>query len=66
MYSLRRRTLDEDKSATARIISLRVAYEIIMADFTLLIPPPTTKPPNSIPPSIFQATVFLQIDTALE
>ena len=36
------------KSTTACIMSLRVAYEIILADFNLAVLTLTTKPPNLI------------------
>ena len=40
---------DEAKSATACITPLRVAYEITLPDFNLVVSIPTAKPPNLIP-----------------
>ena len=54
MYSSRRRVPGGAKSATACITSLRVAGEIILADFNLTVSTLTAKPPNLIPWQIFR------------
>ena len=58
MYSLRKGAPGGAKSATACIMSLRVAgagaAEIILADFNLAVSTPTAKPPNLNPHQIFR------------
>ena len=46
--------LNGAKSATACITSLRIAYEIILADFNLAVSTLAAKPPNLIPHQIFR------------
>ena len=48
-----RGVLDRVKSATASITSLSIAYEIILADFNLLVSTPIAKLPNFTPHQIF-------------
>ena len=46
MYSLRKGAPDKAKSATACIVSLCIACEIILADFNLAVSTSTAKLPN--------------------
>ena len=54
MYSLCRGVLGGAMSTTACIMSLCIAYEIILADFNLMVSIPTAKLPNLIPHQIFR------------
>ena len=54
MYNLCAGALDGAKSATACIMSLWLAYEILLADFNLAVSTPTAKPSNLILRQIFQ------------
>ena len=61
MYSLRKGAPGGAKSATACIMSLRVAgagaAEIILEDFNLAVSTPTAKPPNLNPHQISRSMI---------